>query len=99
MSCHRGLSLNHQVFQEAPSAAIPLAVLDTGDFTIADLAARSGIVPSKGEARRLLRSGGISLNGDKMENAERPITRHDLLHEKFSYLRKGRKNYVVVQWT
>jgi tyrosyl-tRNA synthetase len=40
-----------------------------GDWKIADLLFETGLVESKGEAKRLIKQGGVKIDGDKVENA------------------------------
>ena len=60
-----------------------------------DLLARSGLTTSKGDARRQLQQGGISLNGEKIEVA-REIEVADLIHGRYLWLRRGKKTDVIV---
>jgi tyrosyl-tRNA synthetase len=58
--------------------------------------AESGIFPSKGEARKLVQGGGLSINRKKIDNAQLTIDKSFLLHEKYLLVQKGKKNYYLV---
>lgn len=59
--------------------------------------AESGIFPSKGEARKMVQNGGVSINRNKVENVQLTLSPTLLLHEKYLLVQKGRKNYYLVQ--
>lgn len=58
--------------------------------------AESGIIASKGEARKLIQGGGISINRRKVEDAKLPVDASLLLHGKYLLVQKGKKNYYLV---
>ena len=62
-----------------------------GDLTIVDAMAESGIVESKGAARRAIAEGGAYLNNAKVNDPELLLTAENLLHGRFAVLRRGRK--------
>lgn len=58
--------------------------------------AESGIMASKGEARKLIQGGGISINRRKVEDVKVVIDASLLLHGKYLLVQKGKKNYYLV---
>jgi tyrosyl-tRNA synthetase len=58
--------------------------------------AETGIIASKGEARKLIQGGGISINRKKVENAQLAVDNSLLLHGKYILVQKGKKNYYLV---
>lgn len=54
------------------------------------------VFASKGELRRLVQGGGISLNGVKVAEADMPVTAADLISGKFLLVQKGKKNYFLL---
>jgi tyrosyl-tRNA synthetase len=58
--------------------------------------AETNIFPSKGEARKTLQGGGISINRKKIESVDIKIDSSFLLHKKYLLLQKGKKNYYLV---
>ena len=59
--------------------------------------AETGILPSKGEARKLVQNGGISINRNKVENIQFQVDAALLLHEKYILVQKGKKNFYLVE--
>ncbi len=59
--------------------------------------AETGILPSKGEARKLVQNGGISINRNKVENIQFHVGKELLLHEKYILVQKGKKNFFLVE--
>lgn len=53
-------------------------------------------IDSVGEARRLIASGGLNLNQNKVESPETTVQRSDIQEEKFLVLRAGKKSYKIV---
>jgi tyrosyl-tRNA synthetase len=83
------------VFASVPSTEITAAELDAGIDLVA-LLALTGLAPSKGEARRLLKAGGIYVNNVRMDG-EIKVGRSHLASESFIVLRSGKKNYHLVR--
>jgi tyrosyl-tRNA synthetase len=64
---------------------------------IVSFLAESGIFPSKGEARKMVQNGGVSINRKKVESLQLTVDSSLLLHEKYLLVQKGRKNYYLVK--
>jgi len=58
--------------------------------------AETGIAASKGEARKLVQAGGISINRKKVEGIDFAVNASLLLHGKYILAQKGKKNYYLV---
>lgn len=59
--------------------------------------AETGIFPSKGEARKTVQGGGVSINRKKVENLQLTIDGTVLLHDQYILVQKGKKNYYLVK--
>ncbi|HXB29352.1 MAG TPA: tyrosine--tRNA ligase [Puia sp.] len=59
--------------------------------------AETGILPSKGEARKMIQNGGVSINRNKVDNIQFIIGTEHLLHEKYILIQKGKKNFYLVE--
>lgn len=59
--------------------------------------AETGIFPSKGEARKTVQGGGVSINRHKIEAAQETVSAQQLLHDKYILVQKGKKNYYLVE--
>lgn len=58
--------------------------------------AETGIIASKGEARKLILGGGVSINRKKVEDAKLSVDASLLLHGKYILVQKGKRNYYLV---
>lgn len=58
--------------------------------------AETGIFPSKGESRKTIQNGGVSINRAKITDITRQVSPSDLLHNKYILVQKGKKNYYLV---
>ena len=85
------------VFEDVPSSDLDRGKFDGEGLGILDLLADSGLTASKGEARRLVRSGGAYLNNIRQTDEHARVALDDLIEGKLIVLRKGQKNYRVVQ--
>ena len=56
----------------------------------------AAIFASKGEMRKLVQGGGVSLNKEKLEVFDRPVTADDLIDGKYLLVQRGKKNYYLV---
>src|SRR5436190_1640485 len=84
-----------QVLDGVPTVNVARSVLDTG-IDIVSFLADTKIFPSKGEARKMVQGGGVSINKIKMEAIEHVIKTDSLLNNKFILVQKGRRNYYLV---
>jgi tyrosyl-tRNA synthetase len=85
------------VFEGVPVFDVSMEILRKG-VTIAELCAEhSQVFASKGEMRRLVQGGGLSLNKLKIENPELVVTTESLLNNKYLLVQKGKKNYYLLR--
>jgi tyrosyl-tRNA synthetase len=59
--------------------------------------AETNIFPSKGEARKMVQGGGVSINRKKVDNLQLTVDNNLLLHKKYLLVQKGKKNYYLVK--
>jgi tyrosyl-tRNA synthetase len=80
-----------------PSSTVESARIERGLFVV-DLAAESGLTSSKGEARRLIKQGGLYVNQTRIESPETMIRSEDI-EKDIILLRAGKKRYhrIVVE--
>jgi tyrosyl-tRNA synthetase len=74
----------------------PMTRLRTAMDIVGFLAA-SGIMPSKGEARKLVQQGGISINRKKASDIQFNIDSSLLLHDRYILVQKGKKSFFLVK--
>lgn len=55
------------------------------------------IFPSKGEARKMIQNGGVSINRKKVDDLQFSVDHSALLHQKYLLVQKGKKNYYLVR--
>ena len=84
------------IFSEVPSKTIAGDRLQAG-IGAADLMADTGLAPSKGEARRLIESGGFYVNNRRVNDPRAKIDISQAIEGKFLVLRKGGKAYLLVK--
>ncbi|HNP24131.1 MAG TPA: tyrosine--tRNA ligase [Panacibacter sp.] len=73
-----------------------LSKLEEGTDIISFLA-EIAIFPSKGEARKMLQNGGVSINRKKVEDLQSVVNKSLLLHGQYLLIQKGKKNYYLVK--
>jgi tyrosyl-tRNA synthetase len=70
--------------------------IETG-IDIVSFLAETNIFPSKGEARKTVQGGGVSINRKKVESEKLKIESSLLLHDQYILVQKGKKNYYLVK--
>jgi tyrosyl-tRNA synthetase len=73
----------------------PAANLQAG-ANVVNLVTETGIFPSKGEARKMIQNGGVSINREKVTDAQLQVDSSHLLHNKYILLQKGKKHYYLI---
>ena len=85
-----------QVFEGVPQFEVPAAALAEGIGFINLCTEQAAIFPSKGEARKLIQGGGVSLNKEKVTSTDAVVTSGNLLSGKYLLVQKGKKNYFLI---
>jgi len=85
------------VFDGVPQFTISKAEVDAGINIIELLAVKASVFPSKGEARRMINGGGVSVNKTKITNTEETVSADALLNHKFILIQRGKKNYFLLK--
>lgn len=84
------------VFEGVPQYRIAREILEKG-IPIQDLlAVNTNILPSKTEARKMIQSGAISINKEKITSINEIIDVSYLLNQKNILIQKGKKNYYII---
>ncbi len=83
-----------EVFANVPSFEVkadefPCNVLDL-------LAVKTAVFPSKGEARKMVQGGGVSLNKGKVGDINYEVTAGDIINGHYILAQKGKKNYFII---
>jgi tyrosyl-tRNA synthetase len=85
-----------QVMEGVPRVEYPKQNVDAGVDIISFLA-DTKILASKGEAKKMVQGGGISINKNKVEDVGHTVVGTQLLNEKYLLVQKGKKNYYLVK--
>jgi tyrosyl-tRNA synthetase len=83
------------VAAEVPTASLASDEDLAAGVDLVPLLVEAGLASSRGDARRSLEQGAISVNGDRAEPG-RLIGGGDVLHGGYVVLRKGKKSYAVL---
>ncbi len=85
------------VFDGVPQVNINKTELADGINVIDLLTEKTQIFPSKGEARKMILAGGVSINKAKIEDINTMISDKDLMKDKYILAQKGKKNYYLIK--
>lgn len=83
------------VFDGVPMFDISKSELNAGIGVLDFLAEKTKIFPSKGEARKMVQAGGVSVNKQKWEDEKSNLTMGNTLNNKYILVQKGKKNYFL----
>jgi tyrosyl-tRNA synthetase len=87
------------VFEGVPVFDIRKEIIQSG-VNVTDICTEhSQVFASKGELRRLVQGGGLSINKIKIENPDMVIGTESLLNNKYLLIQKGKKNYYLLRIT
>ena len=84
-----------EVFDGVPQSNLDRAKLAEG-INILDLLVETQVFPSKGEARKMLQGGGVSLNREKLTDIELLVNTSNLINDKYLIAQRGKKNYYLI---
>jgi len=83
------------VFEGVPQFELPSSDLDRDVLDL--LAVDTAVFSSKGEARRLISGGGVSINKKKLSGPDQRIGPEDFINNKYLLVQKGKKNYYLIR--
>ena len=84
------------VFEGVPQFEVSKAEIENGVKAIDLFTEKAAVFPSKGEMRKLVQGGGVSLNKEKLSAPDQEITAADLLDGKYLLVQRGKKNYYLL---
>jgi tyrosyl-tRNA synthetase len=64
---------------------------------VLDALTESGLAKSRGEARRQVQQGAVSVNGRKLGAEELVVPRHEAVHDRFFVVRKGGRDVAIAE--
>lgn len=83
-----------QVFDGVPmfgldADKLPLNIIDL-------LSVETAVFPSKGECRKMIQGGGVSINKDKVADINAVVGQESLIDGKYILAQRGKKNYYLI---
>jgi tyrosyl-tRNA synthetase len=84
------------VFDGLPQFEISATEFSSGINLTDLLAEKTSVFPSKGEARKMISGGGVSVNKEKVTDPAQVFVKENLIRGKFLVAQKGKKNYYLI---
>ena len=84
------------VFEGVPQFEVAKSDIEAGVKAVDLFAEKTAIFPSKGEMRKMVQGGGVSMNKEKLAAFDQTITAEDLLDGKYLLVQRGKKNYYLI---
>lgn len=84
------------VFEGVPTFTVAKAELSNPAVVMELLTETAAIFPSKGELRRTITGGGLSINKEKVTQIDATFDESSLLNDKYLLVQKGKKNYFII---
>jgi tyrosyl-tRNA synthetase len=84
------------VFEGVPQFEVSKEALSEGIKAVDLFTENAAVFPSKGEMRKLVQGGGVSLNKEKLAAFDEIINTENLLDNKYLLVQKGKKNYYLI---
>jgi tyrosyl-tRNA synthetase len=84
------------IFEGVPTFEIQKTEIINGLGIVDLLTDKTKVFPSKGDLRRTIQAGGLSINKEKVTSADLVIDRSFLIEEKYLLAQKGKKNYYLI---
>ena len=84
------------VFEGVPQFTVEKAKIEAGIPVLDLLASETAVFPSKGEARKMVQGGGVSINKEKVSDPDAGIGADSLLQGKYVLAQRGKKNYYLL---
>ena len=79
---------------------VPYKKIDSLEFPagVVNIISASGACESNGEAKRAIRQGGVSINGEKISDEKAAINKDSLINNKYLFVRIGRKKFNMAEF-
>ena len=85
-----------EIFEGVPQFTIGKADLESGIDLASLLAEKTSVFPSKGEVKKTIQGGGLSVNKEKVTDILSVLNTANLINNKFIVVQKGKKNYFLL---
>jgi tyrosyl-tRNA synthetase len=90
-------SLFNDIFDGVPQFDISISDISGGLNVIDLIAEKAQIFPSRGEARKMIQGGGVSVNKTKVADPELVLNTSSLINNKYILVQKGKTNYYLLR--
>ena len=84
-----------EVMDGVPQVLASKDMLSGEGFDFLTFLADNKVLPSKGEARKMVQGGGVSINKEKVTALDHKLTHSQLLNDKYLLIQKGKSNYTL----
>ncbi len=84
------------IFDGVPRFTVSKSEIEAGVPLLELLAVKSSVFPSKGEARKMVQGGGVSINKEKVTDPAAVIDASALIDGKYIHIQKGKKNHFLL---
>lgn len=84
------------IFEGVPRFEVSKSEIEAGIPALDFLAVKTQVFPSKGEARKMIQGGGVSVNKEKLTDPAAVIDASALLGGKYIHVQKGKKNHFLI---
>lgn len=91
------ISLNSNEFEQVFNT-IPNITLSKKIYTLVEFLVQTEIAKSNREARELIDNNSITINGEKLNDQSIQISEKNVIHQKYTVIKKGKRNYFIVLW-
>jgi tyrosyl-tRNA synthetase len=86
------------VFAEVPTSTMARSVLEPPGLSVVEALVEVGLCGSRNQARTAIDQGGAYVNNRRVASTDAPLGRDDLLWDRYVVLRRGRRDYHLVQF-
>lgn len=93
---HLDAPLVAQVMEGVPHYRISRDLLGSKPLLLDLLTEHSGVFASKGELKKLVKTGGISLNKERVADERRQVSLEDLIADRYLLVQRGKKNFYLL---
>jgi tyrosyl-tRNA synthetase len=91
-------ALTESDFEQLAQDGVPGVVLEKSATSLIDALVAAKLAKSKSEARGFLQSGSVTVNGVKIDALDHQFGDGERLYGRFTLLRRGKKNYAMLNW-
>ncbi len=86
-----------EVLTGVPAVEISKEKITSANADIVTFLAEASVFSSKGEARKMVQGGGVSLNKQKVSDVSAKVNTSLFIHEKYLFVQKGKTNYYLIK--